>query len=319
MRRCVSANFWSTCASPLVALVVVVSMIDGSCRVLWGQHTGSQSAPIRETLAIETKQITECLSAVRREGTESRPLPLRREPLQHWSDPTGEIRAAAIWAWGERGRPCALVTMELSADRGRGDDALKWGFEFILLANENIVVDASNEIRAARAANAGHSKPVLAGPIHWAPERPGITFRDVPESPRPGQTAQARLFQMKELIRRFSAVAHPTPQPTAIRLLPHPIDRYSDAAAEQIDGAIFFFSIGTNPEVMVLLEAQGPTLDRSSWRYAVAPVTVAPFEVAIDHKQVWAQPYHSEADNKPSGLYFTVRMPRLQPTAQEKQ
>jgi hypothetical protein len=118
---------------------------------------------------------------------------------------------------------------------------------------------------------------------------------------------------MKDLIRRFSGVAHPTPQPTALRQMPHPIDRYSDAEAGQIDGAIFLFSIGTNPEVMVLLEAQGPSLDKAIWRYPVAPVNVAPFEVAIDHKEVWKQPYHSERANTPNGSYFAVRMPRLKP------
>ena len=297
----------------LLTFVFVAAMIAACGRVLRGQGPDPDVAPVRAEVAAQMKQITECLSAFRGDGAGRRPLPLRREPLLRWSDPTRTIRESAIWAWGDRGRPCALVTMELSADHDRDEDALKWGFEFILLKDETVVVDGSNEIRASRATNAGHSKPVLSGPIHWAPERPGLTFRDVPGAPLPARTAQTRLLQMKELIRRFSAVAHPSRQPDRLRLVSHPIDRYADAEAEQIDGAIFFFSIGTNPEVMVLLEAQGPTLDRSSWRYAVAPVTVAPFEVDIDRKQVWAQPYHSEPDNKPTGSYFTVRMPRLRP------
>ena len=182
-----------------------------------------------------------------------------------------------------------------------------------MLANEPLEVAGSNELRAKVTTSAGNSKPVLSGGIHWAPQRAGLTFRDVPDAPPPAETAQVRLFQMKDLIRRFSAAAHPTGAPTALRLMPHPIDRYSDAAAEQLDGAIFLFTIGTNPEVIVLLEAQGPSLDKASWRYAVAPMTVAPFEVAIDHKEVWAEPYHSERKNTPSGSYFTVRLPRLKP------
>jgi hypothetical protein len=171
-------------------------------------------------------------------------------------------------------------------------------------------VQGSDKLRAR---SAGNSKPVLAGDIRWAPRGPGLTFRDVPDAPSPAKTAQNRLFQMKELIRRFSGAAHPTGRPTALRPMAHPIDRYSDPEAGQIDGAIFLLAIGTNPEAMVLLEAQGPTSDKASWRYAVAPLTVAPFEVAIDRREVWAEPYHSDRVNTPDRSYYAVRMARLKP------
>jgi hypothetical protein len=314
MRCCrIFASPASTRPRPLWAFLFAASMIGGGARVLCGQANDRAPDRIRADLAAEMKQITECFSAFRGEGPAKGLLALRREPLMTWSDPTGKISAGAMWAWGERGRPYALLTMEISPDPGRGEDAQAWGIEFISLANGPLDVEASNEHRAKNASSADHSKPVLSGSIHWTPKRPGLTFRDVPDAPPVARTEQARLFQMKDLIRRFSGVAHPTRQPTALRLMPHPLDRYSDAETGQIDGTIFFFSIGTNPEVMVLLEAQGPTLDKATWRYAVAPVTVAPFEVAIDRKEVWAQPYHSDRLNKPDGSYFTVRLPRLKP------
>jgi hypothetical protein len=64
---------------------------------------------------------------------------------------------------------------------------------------------------------------------------------------------------------------------------------------------------------MVVLEAEGPTPDKASWRYAVAPATAAPFEVAIDGKEVEARPYHNDKHNRPSASYFVVQMQRLKP------
>jgi hypothetical protein len=297
----------------LLAFVFAALMSALCGRILRGQDKDPAAAPMRADLAAEMKQIGECFSASLGTGAAVATLPLRREPLLRWSDPTMGIGESTLWAFGERGRPVALVTMEISADRVRGEDAQAWGFEFVSLANQSLVVDGNNERRSRNATRAGHSKPVLFGDIHWTPRSPGITFRDLRDAPPPAQTAQARLLQMRDLIRRFSAVAHPTRQPSALRLMPHPIDRYSNPEVEQIDGAIFFFSIGTNPEVMVLLEAQGPTVARATWRYAVAPLTVAPLEVAFDKTEVWSRGYHSERDNTPSGAYFTVRLPRLKP------
>ena len=91
--------------------------------------------------------------------------------------------------------------------------------------------------------------------------------------------------------------------------MPHPIDRYADPAKEQVDGAIFLFAHGTNPEVMVLIEAQGSAPKKATWRFAVARLTVALFEVTIDRKKVETVSYHSTQMNRPTLPYFTVRLP----------
>jgi len=256
--------------------------------------------------------LTECLAAYRGERAKRRPIRLRREPLKRWSDPSHDVSDAALWAWGERGRPDALAIIEHFGDRGGGGNGLLWGFELVSLANEPLDVTGTNDIGLRNATSAVSSKPLMSGEIHWAPNGPGLAFRDVPKAPRPADTAEARLAQMKDLIKRFSAVAFPGGR-TELELLPDPIDHYSDAEARQVDGAIFVFAIGNNPEVIVLLEAQGKTPDQATWRSAVAPATAAPFRVAIDGKDVWSAPYHSEERNTPSGLYFVVGMPRVKP------
>jgi hypothetical protein len=324
------ASARSIWAGRLLGLVFVVAMVAlGSVLVrrdTWRRETpadparvdsswrpsGAASASIREPEPDELTQITECLSAFRGERSSKRPLPLRREPLKRWSDPSNNVSEAAVWAWGERGRPRALVIVEHFGDGGGGSGALSWGFELVSLANEPLQVDGSDGIRLRNATRADSSKPLITGEIHWAPKGPGLAFRDLPGAPNPAQSSGDRLRQMNELIKRVSAVAYPGMR-TELALLPEPIERYSDAEAGQVDGAVFFFAIGANPEVIAVIEAQGPSADKASWRCAVAPATAAQFEVAIDGKEVYSAPYHSEERNVPNGSYFIVGMPRSKP------
>ena len=89
--------------------------------------------------------------------------------------------------------------------------------------------------------------------------------------------------------------------------MPHPLDRYADPKKEQVDGAIFVLATGTNPEVMLVIEAQGPSADKATWRFAVAPVTAASYEVTFDRREVWAQPY-ARGQKDPHETYFVVRL-----------
>jgi hypothetical protein len=149
--------------------------------------------------------------------------------------------------------------------------------------------------------------------IRWVPEQPGVTFRDVPGAPPPAATDRDRLAQMTELMRRFSAVLWPGQQEIKLRLIVQPLDRYSDIAAGQLDGAIFVFALDANPEVLVVLEAKGTSAADSVWRYATAPVTVAARQVSLDGRSVWTAPYHTEDVNTPNRGYFALLAPLEKP------
>ncbi len=278
-----------------------------------GQDAHTDAGRIQESRPDAMKPITECFAAVVGTGSNQRRLELKPEPLARWSNPAQELREAALWAWGGRGRPAALVAIEHYAGPRRGADGELWGFEMISLADGPLEVEGTNEVRAMNATSAAHSEPVMGGSIHWTPKGPGLTFRDVPGAPAPAGTAQDRLSQMKDLIKRFSALVHPGRWADRLELAPEAIDRYANLEAGQLDGAIFSFALRNNPEVIVVLEAQVPTSDKASWRYAAAQATAAAFEVAIDGKKVWSVPYHSEKVNTPGESYFIVGMPRSKP------
>ncbi len=251
-------------------------------------------------------QIAGSLSAFRGEGPDLRQVKLRREPLLRFSDPIRDASDASLWAWGESGQPLALFAMELQPDPTGGEGTTKWACEFISLASDPLEVragDSPTDVGSPKAA------PSLTDRILWRPTKPGVTFREFPDAPTPAVSSTGRLAQMKELLKRFTCTAHPG-ETIVLRLMPHPVVRYADTEAGLIDGALFAFASGTNPEVLILLEAQGPSSKEATWHYAVAPITVAPFEVKIDRREVWSKPYHSTARNSPSGPYFTTHLPR---------
>jgi hypothetical protein len=285
------------------AALIALTLNVAADRLIFGQEPAAGAADKRNAQFIEMKQIAGSLAVFQGEGSLKHPVKLRGEPLLRWNDPIRDTSNSSLWAWGETGRPLAVVALETSQDDPGG--RLAWSFELISLAPESLKFHEEHGINASIAT----TNPLVNGSFVWAPEKPGVRFRDIPDAPLPAQTPRLRLGQIRELIKRFAATEHVTRQPDLLRLMPHPIDRYADPAKEQVDGAIFLFAHGTNPEVIVLIEAQGSAPEKATWRFAVARLTVAPFEVTIDRKVVETVPYHSGRMNRPSLPYFVLRLP----------
>ena len=132
----------------------------------------------------------------------------------------------------------------------------------------------------------------------WYPQQPGVTFHSVPDAPVPANTAKARIRQMKAFTRRFSAVPvgwNPSAnQP--LRLLPRELYRYESQDPNLLDGAIFAFVEGTDPEALLLLEAVRVEL-AFVWQYALARRTSGAVEVQYQGKTVWKTVvYHPATD-----------------------
>ena len=72
--------------------------------------------------------------------------------------------------------------------------------------------------------------------------------------------AALRLRQMKDLAGQFTAACDPSrsggwTNRHALRLLTTPVYRYSEPTSDITDGALFAFAQGTNPEVLIQIEA----------------------------------------------------------------
>lgn len=100
----------------------------------------------------------------------------------------------------------------------------------------------------------------------------------------------SRLVQLRSIARRFTAHSVSLRGDRwDLRLLPQPAYRYQSDNAELIDGAVFIFasSAGTDPEVILLVEA-AKTGGEAQWQYAAARFSDANLYVEYDGEQVWS-------------------------------
>jgi hypothetical protein len=187
------------------------------------------------------------------------------EPVFRWNNPVSGSKDGAVFLWTEGGRPVATVQSFSLAKGG-------WLHEFSSLSTGLVVAD-------------------LRGQAVWAPNRPGVEYRPVPGAPKPAESAAQRLRQMQAMAREFTADDSFKGKPwEPLRLLPKPLTRYGAPGSDVLDGALFCFALGTDPEVFLMLEARGGN-DGPAWHYGLAPMTA--YEVKVSHqgKPVWSLPW----------------------------
>ncbi len=128
------------------------------------------------------------------------------------------------------------------------------------------------------------------GAIVWTPEKPGVTFHAVPDADAPAETPAARLRQMKSLAAQFSSTMlgwkSDKSDREELRLLPQPLYRYDSKRSDILDGAVFAFVQGTDPETLLLLEAF-KSGDRIEWQFAFARRTSGELEGRHKGQIVW--------------------------------
>jgi hypothetical protein len=185
-----------------------------------------------------------------------------KDPIFSYAEPTRETGGVGtVWVWGTRGRPVALLTQ--SKAHGRP----VWGFELVALA-EGVSV-------------------VMHDGWRWSPKS-ALKTTPFADAPPPAESDVRRLAQMKSLVERFSISEQYNNTSFELRLLPRPVYRYRDEENGLIDGALFNFANGTNPEVLVLIECRkessGPV-----WSYGFLPLAGAGVTAKLDGKRVWSK------------------------------
>jgi hypothetical protein len=154
------------------------------------------------------------------------------------------------------------------------------------------------------------------GRVIWSPESAGVAFNDIPGAPAPADTPAGRLRQMKILTERFKVTMTGWKPDKSdreeLRLLPKPLYRDEVSAASGadpgwIDGGVFAFVQGTDPEALLLLEAVRQS-GRPRWQYAFARATASGLEARLDKTIVWTVEF-LEGQNTPLLPQMTLRRP----------
>ena len=141
------------------------------------------------------------------------------------------------------------------------------------------------------------------GAVVWSPEKPGVTFLAVPDADAPAENPVARFRQMKTLAAQFSSTMlgwkSDKSDREELRLLPQPLYRYESKRSDVLDGAVFAFVQGTDPETLLLLEAFNSD-NRVEWQFAFARRTSGELEGRHKDKVVWHADRFPENDNPKS-------------------
>ncbi|MBW3599713.1 MAG: hypothetical protein KY475_20885 [Planctomycetes bacterium] len=205
-------------------------------------------------------------------------------PRLRFGDPTRAFHDGTLWTWSSGGRPVLMVGVERYEDF--------WSYELISLTPSPLEVQTETGWR-------------------WKPQDEPAVERPVPGAPAPAESAVVRGRQMRELARRFTAVEYigPARERIQLRLQPRPILEYENAAGV-LDGTLFVLSNGTNPELLLMLEAAQPTGDAAEWRYGVARISTAELELSLDGAEVWSAPHLATPRTQTSYTYFSTTADR---------
>lgn len=185
-----------------------------------------------------------------------------------YADAARQTSDSTLWLWTEDGRPRAMTTIEYYPRRSADKS---WSFEFASLSQHPLTMIHFDAER-------------------WHLEKPGETDEVIPSAGAPSENRIRRLQQMKQIARRFRAITIADDSGrTELRLLPNPVYRSPESETDAADAAVFVFSYGTNPEVILLVESV-TTDTEAEWRYSLAPATSIDIVVTLDGTEIWSQP-----------------------------
>ena len=141
------------------------------------------------------------------------------------------------------------------------------------------------------------------GQPDWRPRASDVSFKPLDGAPHPEDGAAERLTQMRSMLRPFSAsVFDNQGGRQELRLLSRPIFRYAQTDRGIIDGALFAFVRATNPELLILVEAQ--IVDgQPRWLYSPARFTGRACELRFNDQPIWSHDVLGRPKD-PAARYF---------------
>jgi hypothetical protein len=222
------------------------------------------------------------------DGTKRTKLELSSEPVLRWSNPAAGRVYGSVFVWTAGGRPVAVASFYRWFSPYTQRTA-----EFVSLSPEAL---SAERLRRKQ----------------WAPPAGKVTFQPIPEAPVPDESAKKRLAQMRSLARAFvpelvdrRVIVEGTQQ--QLRLLDQPIYKYGAGEGGLLEGGLFAFVVGTDPEALLVIEAREGKEGRR-WHYALARMNRDAVRVRHKDQEVWSVPHLETpwSDASSPYLLFTV-------------
>lgn len=262
------------CRVVIAALMLWGAIASPSC----GDEPASDSR-INEAFEITTNAAL--LYEFQLAGDANEPLDFSPRSVLRWSNPeAGEIYGN-VFLWTRNGRPEVVGSF------------LQWYSPF---------THGSHEFQSLS------TKPLTGqrnGKKVWMTDHPGITLTPIPDAPNVAETSAVRLRQARALARGFQIrKTDREDQSRELRLLAQPLARYGDEESAIMDGALFAFVQGTDPETFLVLEVRQDN-DRWQWHYALAPMNSVRFVATYLNQTVWQTEILPWASVKSGRLTYT--------------
>ncbi len=183
-----------------------------------------------------------------------------------WSNPVVGSIHGEVFVWTDRGCPALVGSI------------YKWSAPQTHLGVE------------LHALTTGPISADRRGRTVWSPGPADVARKPIPGAPAPAETPEARLRQARALALEFSAKETTREGvPRELRLLTRPIYRAESADPEIIDAALFAFVEGTDPEVILIIEARkGPA--GAEWRFAAARLNSVDLRLNHKGREAWHAP-----------------------------
>jgi hypothetical protein len=190
-------------------------------------------------------------------GKPSRRIPQLLQPPVMRSSNKGENHDGAVWLWLDGAQPVAVLS---AWNRGP-----VWYSENTTLTEEAFEVTGWT----------GVAWQSPSEPRHWFKQDDPV-----------GDSAAIRQRTLRDISRRFSAREDRQGVKSELRLLPRPIHSYADPDRGVVEGVLFAFVLGTDPELFMQIEAR-KSGGEPKWQVAFARMASAELGVRTAEGEIW--------------------------------
>ncbi len=258
-------------------LLVVITIVVGLPLQVQINQVAGQEEPATKSAAAKASDevLKQMLGRVQKmevrfpPGDQGRQAELIPTPLIHYSDQVRALPESTLWVWQLDQAPVLFCKVERLASKR--SDAVGWQYCCVPASEDKADVTWKQDFR-------------------WRAKEVGFKWMAVPDAKPPHQQEGIRLTQLKGVARGFTAeiIGPIETGRQQSRLLPRPLHRFAAPRANVLDGAVFgLTSNGTNPDVLLIVEALKDPVANSQWRYAVLGMTGDGVDVRYQDQPVW--------------------------------
>jgi hypothetical protein len=200
-------------------------------------------------------------------------MEFRDKPIFNWTNLVGEhTQLGHLFLWTDHERPAVIGTVFSTQATNPRERAII--HEFHTLSPDQVFPATPRD-----------------SAYQWHPKT-GINLSAVAGAPPVGATAAQRSKQIRDIARKFSAESQGMEKKWELRLLPTPLFQYEPKSDEVLQGALLAMvsSAGTDPEVLLLIEARHPPRDDKAWQWQAAALRFSDKDLAVRYndKPLWS-------------------------------